>query len=117
MGLDTSKVYKCLEKKTLIFGFEIADLFVLSLLLCVLNFIFSNSDFKLFYTFGPVLVLAAILRVAKIGKADNFVIHWLKFQFAPGVFSAFPRATDNNLLLRLRKKGRTHARFHSRPSA
>lgn len=117
MGLDTSRVYKCLEKKTLILGFEIVDLFALSLLLCVLNFIFSSSDFKLFLTFGPVLVLAGVLKIAKRGEADNFILHWLRFQFAPGVFRAFPRANDNNLLQLIRKKGRSNARFNAQSSA
>jgi hypothetical protein len=114
MGLDTSRVYKCLEKKTLILGFEIVDLFALSLLLCVLNFIFSGAEFKLFYTFGPVLVVALILRLAKRGQADNFILHWLKYHFTPGILQAFPVATDQNLLNSLRKKGHANARFNAR---
>lgn len=117
MGLDTSKVYKCLEKKTLILGFEIVDLFVLSMFFCVLNFVFSGSTFKLFFTFGPGLALATVLRVAKIGKADNFILHWLRFQFAPGVYRAFPKANDNNLLLRLQRKARRNARLNTCPPA
>jgi hypothetical protein len=111
MGLETSHVYKCLEKRTLILGFEIIDLFVLSLLLCVLNFIFSSADFKLFYTFGPVLALATVLKLAKQGQANNFVLHWLRYHFTPGVFRAFPKAKNDNLLLILRKE--VHARLRS----
>ena len=117
MGMDTSKVYKCLEKKTLIFGFEIVDLFALSFLLCVLNFVFSGSDFKLFVTFGPVLVLAGVLKIAKRGQADNFILHWLKFQLAHGVIRAFPSANDGNLLALMRRKEKSHARFNTRPPA
>ena len=48
MSLESSTVYKCLEKKTLILGFEVVDLLVMSILLCLLNFIFAESAFKLF---------------------------------------------------------------------
>ena len=114
MGVATSRVYKCLEKKTLVMGFEIIDVFVLSLILCILNFVFATADFKLLLTFGPVCGLAILLRLAKRGQSDNFVLHWLRFQFAPGVFSAFPKAKMNNLLLALRRKGRKRARFDAR---
>jgi type IV conjugative transfer system protein TraL len=116
-GLDTSRVYKCLEKKTLILGFEIVDLFVLSFLLCVLNFLFSSADFKIVFTFGPVLLLALLLRVAKRGQADNFILHWFKFQIAPGIIRAFPKASDNNLLQSLKKNRRRHARSNARSQA
>src|SRR3989338_10447785 len=116
MGLDTSRVYKCLEKKTLILGFEIVDLFALSFLLCVLNFIFSSTEFKLLYTFGPVLIVALILRLAKRGQADNFILHWVKYHFTPGILRAFPMAHDQNLLYSLRKKGLNNARFNARSS-
>ncbi len=90
MGLKTSKVYKCLEKKTLILGFEIFDMFLICILLSVLNLICGNSDWKLFYTWLPTLAVALLMRYGKKGKPDNFLVHWLRFQFSPGVYSAFP---------------------------
>lgn len=94
MGLKTSKVYKCLEKKTLILGFEIFDLFLLCILLSVLNLVCGNSQWKLFYTWVPTLILAVALRYGKKDKPDNFMVHWLKFQFSPGVYSAFQLVKD-----------------------
>lgn len=118
MGLETSTVYKCLDKKTLILGFEIIDLFVMSVLLCLLNFIFAEAHFKLFFTFGPVGILALILRVMKMGKAENYLIHWLRFQFTPGVFRAWPLCGDNNEFLRMKRKGVfQYAGFKSRKSS
>lgn len=107
MELYTSKVYKCLEKKTLILGFEIIDLFLLSFVLCLLNFLFSASAYKLFYTFGPTLIMGIFLRVMKHGKADGYLIHWLRYHLTPGIYRAFPRASQNNQLLKL--KGSRHA--------
>ncbi len=106
MGLESSTVYKCLEKKTLILGFEIMDLFILSFLLCLLNFLFSASAYKLFYTFGPTLLIGVVLRVMKSGQADGYLLHWLRYHLTPGIYWAFPVAGDNNQFLKFKKKGR-----------
>lgn len=104
MGLNSSSVYKCLEKKTLILGFEIMDLFILSFLLCLLNFLFSASAYKLFYTFGPTLLVGGVLRMMKSGKADGYLLHWLRYHLTPGIYRAFPPASNNNRHLRIRKR-------------
>jgi len=100
MGIRTSKVYKCLEKKTLIFGFEIFDVFLICILLSVLNLVFASSDWKLFYTWIPVMTVAFGLKAFKKGKPDNYLQHYLKFQFSPGIYSSFSKAKD------LRTKGK-----------
>lgn len=118
MSLETSTVYKCLEKKTLILGFEVIDLLVMSILLCVLNFIFADSSLKLFFTFGPVGVLALLLRAMKMGKAENYLLHWLRFQFTPGIYRAWPAANSTNALLQMKQKGDfKYAGFKSRKSS
>lgn len=114
MGVEQSTVYKCLEKKTVIMGFEVIDLFVLCITLCFLNLIFSESAFKIFFTFGPVSFLALGLRLMKTGKAENYLVHWFKFQLSPGIFRAWPLATKTNLFLQMRQKGTIrYAGFHS----
>jgi hypothetical protein len=117
MSLESSHVYKCLEKKTLILGFEVIDLFVICLLLCALNFLFAESAFKLFWTFGPVCCLAITLRIMKIGKAENYLIHWIRFKFKPGVLHAWPLASAPNLFLHHKRKGFRYAGFKSRKSS
>jgi hypothetical protein len=99
MEIKTSQVYKCLEKKTLIFGFEIFDVFLVCILLSVLNIVFSTSDWKLFYTWLPVAGVAIGLRTFKRGKPDNYLLHYLRFQFSPGIYSAFTKSKN------LRSKG------------
>jgi hypothetical protein len=103
MNLPTSKVYKCLDKKTLVLGFEIMDLFALMLLLATLNFFAGNSHYKIVFTWVPVAIIAAVLRIAKRGKADLFLVHWLKYHFSPKVYWGFFEATKPNELLRLQK--------------
>jgi hypothetical protein len=113
-GLDTSQVYKCLEKKMLILGFEIVDLFLLGILFCILNFVFSSSSLKLFLTFLPVLIAAIALRLLKHGKADNYFLHLVRFYIFPGLYHAFPLATDENQFAKLKRK--TNAQQQPRKS-
>jgi len=90
MALKTSEVYRCLEKKTLVFGFEILDLFLVFVVLAVLNLLFKNMPYKFLLTWGPSIALGVFLRFSKAGKPDNHLVHLIRFQFAPGVLSAFP---------------------------
>ncbi len=90
MPLTATHVSKCLDKKLLIFGYEIPDLLVIFLTMSILNFIFGQSSFKLFLIWIPTGFLAAILRFGKRGKPDNYLVHWIRFQFRPGTLSAFP---------------------------
>lgn len=108
--IDTSQVYKCLEKKTFVMGFELTDLFMLGLLLSTLNILFAHSSYKLFITWGPVFLLALIIRLTKNGKADNFLIHYIKYKISPGIYRAFPPAGTNQLFA-LKRKGISHVRL------
>ncbi len=104
MDLNTSTVYKCLEKKTLILGFEIFDLFALSIVLCVLNFLFDDSSYKLFYTFIPTVLLGAFLKISKKGQAEGYLLHLLRYHMTPGIYSAFPLTTQPNDLMLIQKR-------------
>ncbi len=92
MALRTSKVYRCLEKKTLVFGFEVVDLFVAFSLLAILNFILRGCAYKFLFAWGPSLGLALFLRLGKAGKPENYLLHLARSYFIPTVFSAFPLA-------------------------
>lgn len=91
MSLQTSKVYKCLEKKTLIMGFEIAEVFILSFLTAILHFVFSGAKLKLLWSFGPVIALGILLKITKRGKPDNYLLHWIRFHLSPGVYHSFSK--------------------------
>lgn len=92
MGLRTTDVYRCLEKKTLVFGFEMLDLFFVFLTLAFLNLLFKEMPFKFFLTWGPAILLAGFLRIAKQGKPDNYLLHWIRAKTAKPILSAFPLA-------------------------
>jgi hypothetical protein len=92
MALKTSQVYRCLDKKMLVFGFEIADLFAIFLFLAFLNFFLRGVPYKFFFTWVPAMALAVFLRLGKAGKPENYLLHWARFKMSPFVLSAFPLA-------------------------
>ena len=103
MDLKITPVSRCLEKKMMIFGFEVPDLLLIFMTLSILNFLFNETDFKLLLIWLPALSLAGTLRFAKRGKPDNYLVHWLRFQIRPGVLSAFNDPTVSEPLTKNRK--------------
>jgi hypothetical protein len=88
-------VSKCLDKRLVMFGFEVPDILAIFLTLSVLNFLFGQTSMKLALIWAPTLSLAAVLRYGKRGKPDKYLVHWLRYQIKPGVYSAFPEPTIN----------------------
>ncbi len=99
MGLETSTVNKSLDKRLKLLGYEIPDLLVIFLVLSLSNFLFS--EISLLLVVAPAAILAGILRFGKVGKPDNYLVHWIRYQVRPRIYSAFPEPT---------KGGRIHAR-------
>lgn len=97
MALKYTVVSKCLDKKLRIAGFEIPDLLILFLTVSILNFVFGRTDMKLFLVWVPSLLLAGLLYFGKKGKPDNYMVHWLRFQFRPGIMRAFPEPSVSNI--------------------
>ena len=89
MGLKTSTVYRCLDKKTDVFGFELIDLFIVFTTLDFLNLIMGHIPYKFLFTWAPTLGLAVFIKLIKRGKPDNYLLHFVKFRFQPKVLSAF----------------------------
>jgi hypothetical protein len=94
LGLHSTSVSRCLEKKILFLGFELPDVLAIFLCLSVLNLLFGQSDWKLALVWLPSTALALGLRLAKRGKPDGFLIHWVRFQLRPGVLFAFDEPTE-----------------------
>jgi len=105
MALKTFDVYRCLDKKALVFGFEIVDLFAVFLFLSVLNFLFRGVPYKFFITWVPSLGLALFLKLGKAGKPENYLLHWVRFYFMPTIFSCFPLAPNRVRFKKINEKG------------
>lgn len=106
MSLNTTLVSRCLEKKMRIMGFEIPDLLALFLFLSILHFIFGRSESQFFLVWLPFLCAAAAIRAAKVGKPENFFVHWIKHHFTPKRLSAW--VTPERLLVRKCTKARSY---------
>ena len=89
MVLKATQVSKCLDKKLILLGFEVPDLLAVLLVMSVLNFIFGRTGMTIPLVWAPTILLALLLRIGKRGKPDNYLIHWLRYQFKPGVLKAF----------------------------
>ena len=98
MSLKTTRMSQCLDKKTLIWGFEMADVLIVFLLLAVLNLLFGSTDQKLLLVWLPPFLLATILRYGKKGRPENYLIHWIRYQFSSGIYCAFKESKQAPLL-------------------
>ena len=90
MSLKSTEVSRCLEKKLLLFGYELPDVLIIFMFLAVLDLLFGRTDYKIVLVWLPVVTLAITLRIAKRGKPDNFILHSIRFRVRPRVLSAFP---------------------------
>lgn len=89
MGLKCTSLSKCLDKKTLLWGFEMVDLLIIFMMLAILNLIFGQTGQKLLLVWTPPLLTALVFKFGKRGRPENFLLHWIRFQFKAGVYSAF----------------------------
>ena len=94
LSLRTVSVNQCLEKKLLIFGYEIPEILAIFFMLSVLNFVFGATGLKLFLVWLPSLTVAVVLRIGKRGKPDNYLVHLARFKFLPPLLSAFADSKD-----------------------
>ena len=108
MDIEVTPVSRCLDKKSQIFGFEIPDLLLIFLSLSILNILFGESTYKIFFVWLPPAALAFFLRVGKRGRPDNFLIHWVKFQVTPGTYYAFKEPDPNPIPPSLKKRKKSH---------
>ena len=87
-------VSKCLDRKLTLLGYEVLDLIAIFMTLSILNLAFGQTSLKWLFVWIPTITLAVVLRYCKRGKPEKYLVHWLRFQFKPGVYSAFPESTQ-----------------------
>jgi hypothetical protein len=95
MPLRTVPVSRCLDKKLQIAGFEIPDLLAVFFLLSILNFIFGKTDQKLLLIWFPSLFVAVVLRIAKRGKPENYLVHFARYHLRSRSLFAFYEPNKN----------------------
>lgn len=104
MSLRSEPTSQSLEKKLLIMGYEVPDVLAIFLLLSILNFLFGQTNHKLFLIWLPVLVVALVLRLGKREKPDNYLVHLAKCHLQSKYFSAFEPPTRDTTPPKRRKK-------------
>lgn len=93
--LRATSVSQCLDKKLIIFGFEIPDVLAIFLTLSILNLIFGPLDMRILCVWLPTAALAVALRVSKRGKPDNYLVHLLRYHMRPKALWAFADPTHD----------------------
>lgn len=107
--LELSKVSRSLDRKTLILWLEITDIFALVTFCSVLNLAFGGTGLKLYFVYLPTLVLGVTMILAKRGKPEGFLVHFLKFHLQPKhltCFHAGPETFALSAALLSRKRGK-----------
>jgi hypothetical protein len=105
--LEHSKVSRSLEKKTQILWLEIMDIFALVTICSLLNLAFGATHFKLYLVYLPTLFLGGALIAAKRGRAEGFLMHYLKFHLQPKHLSCFfPGPNEFRLSRNIRRKAK-----------
>lgn len=87
--LDTTKVNRSLDQKTLILFLEVIDLFTLVTFCSILNLLFGRMGHKFLLVYIPTIILGATLILSKRGKPERFLFHFLRYQLQPKFFSCF----------------------------
>lgn len=103
--MRTVSMSKSLDRKLMLLGYEVADVLAIFLTLSVLNLLFGQSGFSVLLVWFPSASLAIVLRVTKRGKPDRYLLHWLRYQTKPGIYSAFPEPSEWKSPPRVGKKG------------
>jgi hypothetical protein len=91
VDLRVVNVSKCLDKRLILFGFEVYDLLAIFLTLSVLNLLFGqmNTGMKFLFVWLPTVIIALVLHYGKKGKPEMYLVHWVRYQIKPGTLSAF----------------------------
>jgi hypothetical protein len=93
--IESTKVSRSLDRKSLILWLEITDIFALVLFCSILNLIFGGTHYKLYFVYLPTLILGITLILAKRGKPEGFLAHFLKFHLQTKHLSCFDAGPDS----------------------
>lgn len=103
MSLRSEPTSKSLERKLLILGFEIPEILAIFLLLSILNFIFGQTNYKLFLVWLPCIFIGIALRLGKRGKPDNYLTHLIRYKIRSKYLSAFNEPTITRSIIERKK--------------
>ena len=88
MELFTSRVYRNLEMKLKIAGFDAFDVLLILLFSGIMNLIFGGTALGIYFVFILPGLIMAILYFGKKNKPDGFLERFVRFYFLPAFFKA-----------------------------
>jgi len=94
--LASSRVYKHLESKFSLFGFDIIDIVVPIICATILNVLFGRTSYGPLLVFTVPLFIGGTLYFTKRGKPEEYLQHCYQFSQLPGCFYAGEVTSDQN---------------------
>lgn len=92
--LEVSQVNRSLDRKTTILWLELIDIFIIVTATSVLNLLFGRTGLKMYLVYLPSLTLGITMILAKRGKPDNFLFHYLRYQLRPKNLTCFEKGPE-----------------------
>ena len=86
--MDTSRVYRNLEKKLKIMGVDAFDLLLVLLVSGIMNLIFGGTALGIYLVFVLPSILMGILYFGKRNKPEGILRRFVLFFFLPSFFKA-----------------------------
>ena len=106
MGLETSTVHRNLDAKMKVMGLEALDLLSVLIFAATMNLFFGKTAFAPVLVFLLPALALVILYFGKKNKAENFLVHGLRYLLTAGFYSAAALCKDED-----RKKERIYERL------
>ena len=88
MELETSRVYRNLEMKLKIAGFDAFDFLLILLFSGIMNLIFGGTALGIYFVFILPGLIMAVLYFGKRNKPEGFLKRFIRFYFLPACFKA-----------------------------
>ena len=88
MSIQTSNIHRNLDSKLKIFGFEAFDLLFALIIASLMNLLFAQTKLAVIFVVGLPLFLLLTLYFLKKDKAENYLIHLLRYHLQSDFQSA-----------------------------
>lgn len=88
VSLLVTKVPRNLDRRLLLFGFELADLLIVFLYLSLSNLFFGTTKLKFPIVWLGTFAIAGTLFFIKRGKPEGYLQHLVQFKIRPTAYTA-----------------------------
>ena len=93
--LDTARIYRNLESKLKIGGFESLDLILALFSSGIMNLIFGGSDIAFYFVSIPPILILGIAWFGKRNRPEGFLRDAIRYYFLPHYLSAGKKSENH----------------------